>query len=132
MTLAFVEDMLKHIENDEEEDYETNQQHVGMQKLFCGYVVIDWEGTNLNITKHKKLNKTIVRKCVEFYVKCWKERNEEHHNDDKQRNRLMKWYEKIKLKAENSNQRQMLLCIIKNDVKFKQCRTETIKDGHAM
>ena len=125
--LAFVEDMLKYIENDEEEDYETNQQCVGMQELFRGHVAIDWEGTNLNTNKFKKLNKIIVRKCVEFYVKCWKERNEEHHNDDKQRNRLMKWYEKIKVKAENSNQRQMRSHVIKNDIKVQQCRTETIK-----
>ena len=89
--------------------------------------MIDWEGTNLNATKYKKLNKIIVRKCVEFYVKCWKERNEEYHNDDKQRNRIMKWYEKIKLKAENSNQRQMRLCVKKNEIKVQQCRTETIK-----
>lgn len=61
MILVFVEEMLKYIENDEEEDYETNQQHVGMQELFRGYVVIDWEGTNLNTTKFKKLNKIIVK-----------------------------------------------------------------------
>lgn len=60
-------------------------------------------------------------------MKCWKERNEEYHNDDKQRNRLMKWYEKIKLKAENSNQRQMRLHVKKNEMKVQQCRTETIK-----
>ena len=83
--LAFVDDMLKCIENDEKEDYETNQQYVGMQELFCGHAVIDWEGTILNTKKFKKLNKIIVRKCVEFHVKYWEERNEEHHNDDKKK-----------------------------------------------
>ena len=98
-----------------------------MQELFRGHVVIDWKGTTLNTTKCKKLNQIIVRKCVEFHVKWWQERNEERHNDDEQRNRLMKWYEKIKLKAENSNQRQMRLCVKKNEIKVQQCRTETIK-----
>ena len=39
--MSFVEDMLKHIENEEEEEHETNQQCVGMQELFRGHVVID-------------------------------------------------------------------------------------------
>ena len=45
--ISFVEDILKCIENEEKEEYETNQQYVGMKELFRGYVVIDWEGRKL-------------------------------------------------------------------------------------
>ena len=115
--LSFVEDALKHIINEEEEEHETNQQCVGTQELFRGHVVIDWEGTNLNEIKHKTLNKIIARKCVEFYMKCWKERNNDYHDENKQRKRTLKWYEKIKIKAENSNETQMRLYVKKHEIK---------------
>jgi hypothetical protein len=35
--LSFVEDALKHIINEDEEEHETNQQYVGMQELFHGH-----------------------------------------------------------------------------------------------
>ena len=42
--MSFVEDTLRCLENEEEEEdeeHEINQQHVGMQELFRGCVVID-------------------------------------------------------------------------------------------
>ena len=81
--MSFVEDILRYLENEQEEEYEMNQQYVGMQELFRGYIVIDWEGTNFGNKKYKKLNKIIVKRCVEFYDACWKHRNDEYHNDEK-------------------------------------------------
>ena len=126
-TMSFVEDALKHIENEEEEEHETNQQHVGTQELFRGRVAIDWEGANLNTRKCKTLNKIIARKCVEFHMKCWKKRNNDYHDENKQRKRILKWHEKIKMKAENSNETQMRLYVKKHEIKVQQCKTETIK-----
>ena len=63
---------MKYIENEEEEEYETNQQHVGMKELFRGYVVKDWKGTNLSAIKYETMNKIIARKHVEFHMKHWK------------------------------------------------------------
>ena len=39
--MSFVEDMLRCLENEEDEEHEMNQQCVGMQELFRGHVVID-------------------------------------------------------------------------------------------
>ena len=36
LTMSFGEDILRNLEYDTEEDYETNQQHVGMKELFRG------------------------------------------------------------------------------------------------
>ena len=52
--MSFVEDVLKYIESNEDKEYEMNQQYVGIKELFCGFVVIDWERTNINTTKYKK------------------------------------------------------------------------------
>ena len=51
--MLFIEDILKFVENEEEEEYEINQQYAGMLELFRGYVVIDWKATNIKIVKYK-------------------------------------------------------------------------------
>ena len=105
--MSFVEDILRCLENEEDEEHEMNQQCVGMQELFRGHVVIDWEGTNLKNEKYKKLNRTSVKRCVEHYDKCWKHRNKEHHDEEKQKKILIKWCDKVKIKAENSDDVQL-------------------------
>ena len=70
--MLFIEDILRYAENEEEEEYKMNQQYAGMQELFRGYVVIDWEGINLKSSTYKKLNRIITKKCAEYYDKCWK------------------------------------------------------------
>ena len=45
--MAFCEDILRCLEEETEEEYETNQQFVGMKEAFRGHVVKDWQGTNL-------------------------------------------------------------------------------------
>ena len=91
---------MKFVRDDENGEYKTNQQHVGMKDLFRGYVVKYWKGVELNTNKHHELNKMVVKKCVECYVGCWKERNIEHNDEKKQRKRVIKWHkntlEKVK------------------------------------
>ena len=83
--ISFCEDILVCLENDQEAEYETNQQHVGMTELFRGYVVKNWIGVDVNCKKHRYLNKIIARECVLFYNKCWKQRNQIMHNPIKKR-----------------------------------------------
>ena len=52
IAMSFAEGIMRYAENEEEEEYETNQQCVGMKELFRGHVAIDWEGANLNTIKH--------------------------------------------------------------------------------
>ena len=88
--MSFCEDILRYLENDLEEEYETNQHHVGMSELFRGYVVLDWKEANFECRKHRKLNKIIVRHSIKFYNECWKDRNESMHDEQKQKERLRK------------------------------------------
>ena len=55
-----------------------------MKDLFQGYVVKAWKGLDFSTTKYREVNKIVVTKCVERYVKCWKHRNECMHDEDKQ------------------------------------------------
>jgi len=125
--MSFVEDILRYLENEQEEEYEMNQQYVGMRELFRGFVVIDWEGTNFGSRKYRKVNKIIVQRCVEYYYECWKHRNEEHHNEEKQRKKLLDWYEKVKQKAESCDDPQVRLFVEKKSLDVEKCRNETIK-----
>ena len=91
-----IEDILKYLEEEEEEEYDTTQEFIGFKHLFQGIVIRDWKGTDLRCRKYRKLNKILVKHCVMFYKKCWDDRNELYHDIDRQRNRICKWYEKIK------------------------------------
>jgi len=125
--MSFVEDILRYLENAEDEEFEMNQQYVGMKELFRGYVVIDWEGTNLRTKKYKELNKIIVKRCVQYYDECWKHRNEEYHNEEKQRKRIITWYERVRKKAENSNDNQIRMYVNKKVLDVERSKTDTIK-----
>ena len=67
--MSFVEDIMRYMENEEDEEYETNQQYVGMKELFRGYIAVVWEGTDLNSRKYRILNKIVAKKCTEFCMK---------------------------------------------------------------
>ena len=73
-----------------------------MKELFRGYVVKVWFGINMNSDIYRALNKVVVKKCVEFYVKYWKHRNEAYHDTEKQKKRIKSWLTKEKEKAVNS------------------------------
>ena len=65
------------------EEYKINEQYLGMLALFRGCIIIDWEGTNFKSIKYRKLNKIIAQKCIEYYNKYWKHRNNEYYNEEK-------------------------------------------------
>lgn len=81
--ISFAEDILRYLENDEDEECKMNQQHAGMKELFRGYVAIDWEGTNLKNEKYKKLNRISAKRIIEHYDKYWKHQNNEYHYEEK-------------------------------------------------
>ena len=75
-----------------------------MKELFRGYVVVVQEGTDLNSRKYRTLNKIVAKKCIEFYMKCWKDRNEIYYDESKQRQRIMAWYKNEKERTYSSNE----------------------------
>ena len=61
LIMLFCEDMLRCLENETEEEYETNQRCVSMKKLFRRHEVIDRLEANFRCEKHKELNKILVK-----------------------------------------------------------------------
>ena len=62
--LLLIEDILQFFEKENIEDYEMNQEIIGMQEIFHGYVVRVQIETNFGTNKYRKLNKIITRKYV--------------------------------------------------------------------
>ena len=75
-------DIVKCFKGDEDQ-YDTSQQYAGFKDLFRGFVVKYWDGADFNCRKHTYLNKILVKKAVLFYSKCWKHRNNVHHDEEK-------------------------------------------------
>jgi len=67
-----IKDILRYLENKEDEEYETNQALMEMQHLFRGYAIKVWKGSNFNQIKYHSLNKILVKYCVLYYTKFWK------------------------------------------------------------
>ena len=82
---AMMENILIFIEGGNEEEYETNQHMVGMINLFRGFTVKVWKGVNFNQDKYRTLNKILTKHCIMYYTKCWKDRNDHFHNEEKQK-----------------------------------------------
>ena len=84
-----MEDILRYLEEDESEEYETNQELLGIQNVFRGYITKVWTGANFSQDKYHKLNKIAMRLCVMHYYKCWIDRNKSYHNDKIQSKRII-------------------------------------------
>ena len=87
--LSFVEDILRYLEDDCDNEYETNQGMLGMKNIFRGYVIKVWKGTNFEQKKYRKLNRIVVRLSVQYYYECWIERNKIYHNESVQAERII-------------------------------------------
>ena len=103
-----------------------------MTELFRGYVVkvwfeTDWFETNFSSDVYRTLNKIVVRKCVEFYVKCWKHRNEAYHDDEKQKKRIKMWLTNEKEKARNSVNLQVREYVKKFEIDEEKSDVEKMK-----
>ena len=65
-----IEDILRFLEKEEVEEYDTNQIMVGMRSLFRGYVVKVWKGSDFSIRKYHHLNKILAKHCMNYCKKC--------------------------------------------------------------
>ena len=98
-----------------------------MKELFRGFVIINQVTTDFNCRKYKKLNKILAYRCVKYYNECWKDRNNIMHDENKQKERLKRWFEKEKSKAEKSEYRQLKTYVERCKIDVDRSNCETIK-----
>ena len=63
--------------------------------MFRGYVVKEWDGHCRDRFFNSELNRHLVKRCTLHYVECWRERNEQFHDPQKQRKYVIEWTEAI-------------------------------------
>ena len=76
---TLIEEILKLMREDLE-DYETNQQVIGMNHVFRGFSIKAWKGTKFRVNEHIGWNTIVNQHCLNHYCKCWKYRNDELHD----------------------------------------------------
>ena len=55
---------------------------IGMKYLFRGFIK-KWRRMNFSFSmKYVELNKIVITHCMNFYLKCWEDRNESLHNPE--------------------------------------------------
>jgi len=123
---AMMEDILIFLEGGDTEDYETNQQMVGMTYLFRGYVIKVWKGVNFNQDKYRILNKILIKHCVMYYVKCWKDRNEHYHDEEKQKQRAIQCKRDLEQYIQNNENINVRQYIERTNIDEQRCNSITI------
>ena len=81
---AMINDIRRFLKQ-EEKEMEINQMVIGMKYLFRGFVIKKWSGTDFSFSmKYIELNKVVIVHYMNFYLKCWEDRNECLHNLEEQ------------------------------------------------
>ena len=85
-----IEDTRKFMK-EETDDFETNQQAIGMAHLFRGFSVKAWKRNEFDEERHTNCNRIVNQHCMSYYCECWKDRNEKLHDEATQRKRVIEW-----------------------------------------
>ena len=108
-----IEDMRKFMREDTD-DFETNQQVIGMKHLFRGFSVKAWTGNEFDEERHTNFNRIVNQHCMAYYCKCWKDRNEKLHDEATQRKRFIEWQKNEHCKAIEGKHPQVRKYAIEN------------------
>ena len=120
------EDILNYLENGDQDDYETNQYMVGMMELFRGHIVKVWTGVHFSQNKYQVFNRIIIKHCILYYDKCWKDRNEIFHNENEQKERVIRWKRRIEQEVETNEPINVRKFVSQMKIDEQQCTSKTM------
>ena len=76
---SFIEDIRKYLREDIE-DLEKKQKAIGMKCLFRGFLIKAWSRTDFSDNKCASYDRIFNQHFMNYYFKCWKDRNEKLHD----------------------------------------------------
>lgn len=122
-----MKDIKAYVHN-EDAEFTTTQQLIGMDLLFKGWVVKNW----LNVNQEqsylmKKLNKILVKHSVMFYSKAWVHRNEILHDTEKCREHTLTWYNNLVVAVENGDKPSVKRYVRMQRLDTEKCETSYIR-----
>ena len=121
-----MEDILRYLDREEIEEYETNQEMIGIVSLFRGYAVKVWKGIDFSSRKYHCLNKILIEHCVLYYKKCWDHRNKVLHDEGKQKQCALEWYKIIKKQVEEKEPLQVKMFVSRNRIDAERVGSKTL------
>ena len=81
------------------EDFETNQQVIGMKLLFRVFSIKVLKGSEFGGNNHVACSRIVNQNCMNYCCKCWKDRNEKMHEEVFQRKRIIHWQQKERVRS---------------------------------
>ena len=72
--------------------------------------------------------KVIIKKCTNQYIKCWNDRNEKCHDEEKKRECVVEWTEALEQMMLRSNKIGAIRCLRNQTVNIQN--TSTMKLQH--
>ena len=112
------------------DDFETNQQVIGMKYLFRGFSIKAWKRTNVDENKHTTCNRIVNQHCMNYYYKCWKDRNEKLHDKELQKKRLIEQQQKESAKTLEGQHPHVQKFAIDKKLEVKCAQQSNLEDGH--
>ena len=108
-------------------NYVTNQSMIGWKQAFRGHVVKYWRNDCKDRFFNHEINKIIIKMCTNHYVECWKDRNEEFHDPQKQRQYVIEWMKAIERMILNSNKECAIKCLRSQEVNVQETSTKHLQ-----
>ena len=98
-----------------------------MQYLFRGFMIQVWFGTNFSEIKYHDCNCVLAREYTKYYHKYWQHRNDAYHDEAKQRERILTWYNNEKSNALQSRHIQARNFALHREINTKTSSIKKIR-----
>ena len=96
--------------------HDANQQIIGWQNVFRGFVVKRLKDECKEDYFNKIINRILVKKCMSYCIECWFERNEHFHDPEKKKQHVLEWTRKLERRILTSNKVNAIRCLQSNRV----------------
>ena len=112
----------------ESNEYNTNQAKIGWKQAFRGYTVKVWNDQCKDAYFNHETSKIIIKKCTNHYIKCWNDRNEKYHDEEKKREYVIEWTEALEQMILRSNKIGAIRCLRNQTVNIQNTSTTTLQN----
>ena len=75
-----------------------------------------------------ELNHIIVKACTSHYMDCWRERNKQYHEPQKQREYVIEWAKALETRILRSNKTDAIRCLRNNKVNYESKSTACLHE----
>ena len=115
-------DLTTHLLN-ESNEYSTNQAKLGWKQAFRGHTIKIWNDQCKDKYFNHEISKAIVQKCTNHCIKCWTDRNEKYHDEEKKREYVIEWTKDLKNMMLRSNKLGAIRCLRNQMVNIRNAST---------